>query len=122
MLVFAGCKKDDKKKSQKDYLIAHTWRAEQYFLNGVEQTLDPCEKDDTYSFASSGSFTYNNNTKCDPSDLETISGTWTLDNNVIIINVFGLTQNLTIVSINDTRLETTTTDGTDVEKQVFIAQ
>ena len=83
MLAFCACGKDD---SPKDLLTsASCWQitkvesrasASDPWGNGI---FTECTKDDCTSFNSDGKFTFDEGaTKCDPNDLQTTTGTYTL--------------------------------------------
>jgi len=81
-LVLTSCSSED--SSSQDPLIG-TWTWYQSFDNGVEETLDDCDKMDTIVINSNGtlneSYFYNNNGTCESDGTD--SATWqNLGNNV----------------------------------------
>lgn len=83
MLAFSACGKDD---SPKDLLTsASCWQITKVESRAsasdpwIEESLSSCSKDDCTSFNSDGKFSFDEGaTKCDPSDPQTSSGTFSL--------------------------------------------
>lgn len=84
MLVLFSCKKDEKSKS--DLLIdggcwKHT-KSEAYNTDNStweNVIIDACDNDDCLTFNSGGTLTFDEGAiKCDPTDPQTSSGSWTL--------------------------------------------
>ena len=131
-LVFTSCSSDDDSSSSQDQLIG-TWKYYKYFENGVEETLEPCENQDTSVFSAngdfSGSFYIDNAGTCELD--ETLTGTWNNEGNgsySITEGGFTDTEQITFESntfyFEDTWDNGTPADTSDdiVYRDVFIRQ
>jgi hypothetical protein len=58
VLTVPSCKKDDATKSRKEMLLAKLWKFPTVKLNGIPMPVDDCIKDDFFSFAAGGTYTY----------------------------------------------------------------
>jgi Domain of unknown function (DUF5004) len=96
LLFSMGCKKDNDKPNQSrmDLITAGQWKiialtlVPGYDIDGdgdldtdIFQDFDICEKDDFYVFKSNGIFEVNEGpSKCDASDPQVVSGSWSFAN------------------------------------------
>ncbi|HYJ37611.1 MAG TPA: DUF5004 domain-containing protein [Chitinophagaceae bacterium] len=119
ILVFSlGCKKDNDKQNQTrmELITTGQWKiialtqVPGYDIDGdgdldtdIFQDFDICEKDDYYIFKSNGIFDVNEGpSKCDASDPQVVSGSWSFANQEKEIILDG-TQG-TIEELSSTRL------------------
>lgn len=78
-LVFSCKKKDPEPTPQQK--VTGNWRLTfaRITVDGVSENGQPCELDNTFNFQASGAFTIDEGaTKCDPSDPQTSTGTWSI--------------------------------------------
>jgi hypothetical protein len=111
-ISFSACKKDEKSKTE--ILTSTTcWSpTKQETLdpttgNWVEDAIENCTKDDCTTFKSDGTLTFDEGaTKCDPTDPQTSSGSWSLsaDEKSLILTESGTSFSFTIVEINEDKL------------------
>ncbi len=110
-LLFASCKKDDKPedlltgtscwkqvKSETRSTATDAW---------VEGTIDACSKDDCTSYTSDGKTNFDEGaTKCDPSDPQTSTGTYTLseDGKILTLTQDGFSFPVTIEELTSSKL------------------
>lgn len=109
-----SCKKDDD-ESVKDLLTKGTWISTDYRsddnndgeLTADESDFEDCEKDDTTTFSSNGSYSYTDGTDiCDPDFPNEGAGNWVLasDDKTLTITEDGFGLAFEIVSISSTEL------------------
>ena len=99
-LVLTSCSNDDDTATSQDQIVG-TWKYFKYLENGVEQTLDPCDTDETYIYDANGGVTVmyydlDGNNDCVLSD--TFTGTWVNAGNgayTLSANGFTETENIT---------------------------
>jgi hypothetical protein len=102
-LAFVSCKKDDKEPTRSELLVSKAWKlsdvGEDTNRNGVldasESEIDNCQKDDSYTFVSGGTGTFDEGaSKCDPLDPQSYSFNWQLTDNEtkITVTVQGLPE------------------------------
>ena len=101
--------------SKTSMLTAKTWRISDSKISGVSifSLLDDCDKDDDLKFNASKTLTYTANTKCDPSEPTTQSGTWELlsnDTQLRFTDPDGTLRTVTVTTLNSTTL---TVSGTE---------
>jgi hypothetical protein len=109
LVAQVACKKDDD-KSPSEILTAGTWTQSDYKEDSdgdgdIESTIEPCDKDDTFTFKTDGTLEYRVGAlKCAPTDTDG-DGTWALsaDNKTLTI-VQGIGLPLTIKEISNNRL------------------
>lgn len=82
-VIFTSCNSDDDGSSQQDPIIG-TWKYHKTFVNGMEQILTDCEKQETFIFMSNNTVEYEYYEE-DESDNclleENASGTWSNNGN-----------------------------------------
>ena len=107
VLVLSSCKKDD---SPKDLLTDGAWTAANYEYEDTDGTFiadfENCEKDDTVTFNSDGTFTSSPGSDlCDPDDTSE-SGTFTLneEGSVLTWTVDGQSIPFTVTELTSSRL------------------
>ncbi len=88
--VFSSCGKDDPAPSNTELLTSKTWKQTYLKTAGLTQDLDPCELDDRTTFSTDGIHLLDEGaTKCDPSDPQTISGTWSFQDDETTLRLSG---------------------------------
>lgn len=112
-IVFSSCSSDDDSGSQ-DPIIG-TWNLHQRFVNDVEEVLNSCQMQETFTFSANGSVMYeyyeDNNGNCDLE--EAFTGTWSNEGSSNYnLTAFGESsvQNLTFEA-NTFYYEFTDSDG-----------
>ena len=111
-----GCKSDPAPSISKTDLISKTWKLTALTANGADTYVDlqPCEKDNLYSFTKSGNYTNDEGaTKCDSTDpqvVETLKWSF-LQNETVLKFLYpdGSTVNFTITQLTTTTLKLTYT-------------
>ncbi|WP_114781997.1 lipocalin-like domain-containing protein [Botryobacter ruber] len=132
-LAFTACDKDDDNKplTREEMLMAKSWRltAETTtFNNQTEDTYDDydaCEKDNFIRFLKDNKAVFDEGpTKCDPSDPQTINGTWQLAGNNLTItedgSSFGITFN--VQELTASKLVVTVSFGGASSTMTYTAQ
>ena len=131
-LVFTSCSSDDDSGSGQDPFIG-TWKYFKYIQNGVEQTLDSCDIEETLVVAANGdymaSFYYEIDGNCELD--EAVSGTWQNVGNssyALTIEGFTYTEQVTFEGntfyydyIDDNGTPDDTSDDI-TEREVYIKQ
>jgi hypothetical protein len=115
-LTVPSCKKDETIKSVKEILTSKSWKMSSSKQNGVE-IIEDCTKDDIITFATDGTFTTTvGSTTCYYGETGN-SGTWTLssDGKTLTIDEYPAS-----VSISESKITVTSTDGTDTLVMTFI--
>jgi hypothetical protein len=105
IVSMTSCKKDSK-KSNTELITQSAWKLQTVGIdndkNGtvdLEDAIDACSKDDLTTFATNGTGVVDEGaTKCDPTDPQTTSFTWSFANNETELNFDGDTFLLTVVS------------------------
>lgn len=121
-LIFTSCSSDDDSSSQQDPIIG-TWKYHKAFVNGVEQTLTDCEKQETFVFKSNDTVDYKYYEEEVSGNClleEDASGTWSNNGNNLYALDFGFgptTQALTFE--NDTFYFDDVYEG-DTYREVYI--
>lgn len=110
-LFFVACKKD---KSPEELLTGPScWKTVKSETRAsatdawVEETIEACSKDDCSGFTSDGKTSFDEGaTKCDPSDPQTSSGTYTLseDGKILTVTQDGFTLPFTIEELTADKL------------------
>ncbi|MBF9219825.1 hypothetical protein [Hymenobacter ruricola] len=130
-LLAAACTKDKEKapqpKTPEQLLSANVWHMTALTANpGLQTTggttvtdiypfIPACTKDDTQEFAAGGQFKSDEGaSKCDPSDQQTVTGTWSFvktgnDNGVNVL-VNGNQIRFKVLNVTDTQLQMSTAD------------
>ena len=114
VFLYSSCKKSsDSSKSKTTYLTQSTWKVQSVGVDvnkdGTSDAdasgyLQACQLDNVYTFKSDGNGTIDEGaTKCNSTDPQTSSFTWTLKNNdTILSGNFGLTNgDATIITMDD---------------------
>lgn len=111
-----ACKKNSDNsntpKTKTDLISASVWKFDNAKVAGVDISglLDDCDKDNTATFVSNGSGTADEGpTKCNAADPQTVSFTWTFENNETTLQATaplfpGGNGTFTIVTLTDTQL------------------
>lgn len=112
--TFASCKKDDDGSSAEDNLTgASCWSpVKDELYNSAtsaweDQGVDNCTKDDCTKFNSDKTIAFDEGaTKCDPTDPQTSTGTWSLsaDGKTLSLTQDGFTIAGTVVELSSTKL------------------
>ena len=112
-IAVTAFKKDDA-KSNEDYLTAKScWKqtkSESYdptTSTWSDDTIDDCTKDDCTTFKSDKSLVVDEGaTKCDPTDPQTSTGTWSLsaDGKTLTLSQAGISFAGTVVELTDSKL------------------
>jgi len=103
LINFNCSKKDDPSGKTNAELILGDWIVTgltfspmyDYDGDGLKETnafskMEPCEKDNTVSFLAGGVWKNDEGeTKCDPADLQTLTGVWELSANQTTLNIDG---------------------------------
>ena len=88
--TFVSCDDDDEVTPTKtELLTSKTWSISERVQTmtdssgtTTDNSLDACEKDDTYTFTTDNKLNFDEGaTKCNPSDPQTSTGSWTLSDN-----------------------------------------
>jgi len=134
-ISFFSCKDDEDSPSKTDLISKNTWKVTAFtvdpaypifdenwnitgYSNDVFATMDDCSKDDTFKFNSDNTLKLDENaSKCDPSDPQTSTGTWSFKSNEAILSftIDGDTQDFTILELTESvlKLKYSETDGTE---------
>lgn len=100
-LAFVSCKKDDvtPQPTKTEMLAGGNWKltsltvSPAYVVNGISisdvfATYPACLKDDFQTFAADGTYTYDEGaTKCDPTAIQTETGTWKFNSNETTVSL-----------------------------------
>ena len=121
IVSFSACKKGGGAKSKTDLLTQASWKYENAALdldrNGTADSpippgyLEACDTDNTITFKNDNTGTADEGpTKCDPATPQSAPFTWTFkDNEQTIsfgnIDFAGLSGDVKVVTLNDTKLE-----------------
>jgi hypothetical protein len=57
-LLIVACEKETTVLSKKSILVSHNWAWSTFKHNGIETSLQDCEKDDYYLFSSNGTYQF----------------------------------------------------------------
>jgi hypothetical protein len=110
---FSACKDDEDNPSRREILTGSTWTVTARTSAGVADTLEACETDDRIKFNTNGTaVTDQGAVKCDPTDPQTSSGTWSLssDEKVLTLSEDGISIALNITSISSNKIQVSFTD------------
>ncbi len=116
ILFLFACKKDKESKSKTELLTSGSWHVSAYTVDpaidfdgdGTEETnvyaiMDQCIKDDHTTFIADGSAELDEGaTKCDPGDPQTISLTWSINQDETQLEVQGIEY--LIESLNESQM------------------
>jgi Lipocalin-like domain len=99
-------------KTKTELISASVWKFDNAKVSGVDISgfLDDCDKDNTVTFVSNGSGTADEGpTKCNSADPQTVSFTWTFENNETTLQATaplfpGGNGTFTIVTLTDAQL------------------
>lgn len=118
LVSIAACKKD-KEENRTDLLTDENWRTTALtvdpainiggvVVSDLYAQLDDCEKDDLTIFKTDGKVNYDEGaTKCDPSDPQTSTGTWTFNTDQTIITIDGESWTIEEITSNKLRVKYT---------------
>ncbi len=110
---FTACKDDDEKSAEELLTAASCWSpTKDELFNSTtnkweDQGVDDCTKDDCTKFNSDKTASFDEGaTKCDPSDPQTNTGTWSLsaDGKTLTATIGGDTSSATIVELTSSKL------------------
>ncbi len=80
-------------KTKQEVFMLHGWELSSWIDSSFQDKYDniePCMKDDVYTFISTNQLEINTNTKCNPSDLPTQKQSWSMnDANDSKVTMFG---------------------------------
>jgi hypothetical protein len=129
LFTFSGCKKDNKNST--DIFTSKTWKRG---LTDKNPSTNPpgkvlynpvqnCEKDDTFKFATDGSFIVNRNAeKCDPDELQNETDTYTLNTTTKEFVINGVSYTLAEESANQIKYYVAIPSQTGYNYMVFLLQ
>ncbi len=123
VFIFSGCTKSDSKSVSQVTLTAHTWMPTAKYVNGADQNIGDCVKDDTYKFQTGGAFVFDEGpTKCNATDPQSGTANWTLSGNSCTLSSGGQSSVYTITSLDDSKLDMNANVNGQNERLVFRAQ
>lgn len=131
-LTVISCPSDDDSSPAGENPIVGTWKFFKAFENGVEETLDLCETEETLIYSANGDFSaelyddFNTTGTCELE--ETVTGTWSNTGNLYSITAEGETNaeevtfegNTFFIEFTETSSDTDPTPVT--YKEVYIKQ
>ncbi|QQS27941.1 MAG: DUF5004 domain-containing protein [Sphingobacteriales bacterium] len=108
MVLVSSCTED---KSNTELLTGTDWRITAWTVSpailGITDwyaNMEPCEKDDSFSFNSDGSASIDEGaSKCDPDDPQTETGTWSFNSDETLLTIIadGETQSWEIIDLTN---------------------
>jgi len=108
MVFVSSCTED---KSNTELLTGTDWRISAWTVSpailGITDwyaNMEPCEKDDSFSFNSDGSASIDEGaSKCDPDDPQTETGTWSFNSDETLLTIIadGETQSWEIIDLTN---------------------
>lgn len=108
MVFVSSCTED---KSNTELLTGTDWRITAWTVSpailGITDwyaNMEPCEKDDSFSFNSDGSASIDEGaSKCDPDDPQTETGTWSFNSDETLLTIIadGETQSWEIIDLTN---------------------
>jgi hypothetical protein len=113
VIFFTNCKKDSNNtKTKTDFLVQGSWKFDNATVSGtdVSSTIQPCQKDNTITFALGGNGTLNEGaTKCNAADSQSRAFTWSLTANETLLHVndtlfTGGSSDFNVVTLDDNQL------------------
>ena len=132
-IALSACKKDASPVSKTDLLTASQWKMTAFtvdpgfpifdalgnitgYSTDMYSSMESCSKDDTFKFNSDNSVKFDEGaSKCDSSDPQSTSGTWSLKTNETILSLIdnGSAQDYTIMELTARilKMKYTQTDG-----------
>jgi hypothetical protein len=117
LLLSTACNKPDEiPETRQSYLVKHSWDYTTMWVNGSQETLDPCLVDDIWTFSGSNSLLVNyGNIKCNLSQPGSASGTYVLspDQNSLYMTYGGTTVNYHVNLIDEYNLDISEWNGVD---------
>ena len=108
--IFTSCDKDSPAKTKTQLITQSSWKVKSATVNGNPYSLQACQQDNIYTFASTGSGTTDEGaTKCNGGDPQTTSFTWSFQTNETLIlfssPLFtGGSNTVNLISISETEL------------------
>lgn len=109
LVLISSCKEDEPILSRLELLTQKPWKLKSVAIAGFPISApESTAADDTYTFSTDGSYTFDEgSTKEEPTDPQTVTGTWEFAENetVIKLNAGGLTLNQEILELNSTTLK-----------------
>lgn len=89
VVFISSCDKDDepKPKTKTELLTAQNWKVVKLKVDGQEGQPEDCYGDNVYTFETDGDFRMQENTKCDPADPSSITGTWQFKSNEAVLSI-----------------------------------
>ncbi len=109
VMLSSSCKDDEPILSRLELLTQKPWKLQSVAIVGFP--VSPPEStasDDIYTFSKDGSYTFDEGgTKEDPSDPQTVTGTWEFaeEETLIKLNTGGLLLNQEILELTSTKLK-----------------
>jgi hypothetical protein len=125
LLLSTACNKpDDIPESQQSYLVKHSWKFWEVYVNGSKQNLPACYVDDIWAFSPSGNVNINyGDIKCSSSQQGSVSGTYQFPgNNTLLVTHSGSTYVYSINTIDEYYLDITAIEGIDSVRYVLNAR
>lgn len=115
LFFLTACQKDDNLpvlKTKTELLSQSAWKFSAATVSGTDASgyLQTCQKDNVYTFVSSGTGTIDEGpSKCDTNDPQSSSFTWTLTSNDTILNIStilftGGSNDFTLVTLTESQL------------------
>ncbi len=109
LVFFSSCKDDEPTLSKLELLTQKPWKLKSIAIVGFPAaTPESTQADDTYTFNKDGSYIFDEGgSKEDPSDPQTVNGTWAFAENetLIKLSLGGLTLNQEILELNSNTLK-----------------
>ena len=126
-LTFTSCSNDDDSPPPVNTSIVGTWKFFKSFENGVEETLELCDLEQTLMFSENGTLNVTPyeeiNGVCEA--IGDIDGSWSNENTIYSITILGMTESQEIIVEGNTfYIETTEGSGTNqiTYKEVYLRQ
>jgi hypothetical protein len=109
LVLISSCKEDEPILSRLELLTQKPWKLKSVSIVGFPVSApESTAADDTYTFSADGSYTFDEGgTKEEPTDPQTVTGTWEFAENetIIKLNAGGLTLNQKILELSSTTLK-----------------
>lgn len=116
LIITGGCKKDKEDdppaKTKTELLTQASWKFSAATVSGFDASgyLQPCQKDNVYTFATDGSGILNEGTtKCNSADPQTSPFTWNFASSETVLHISttlftGGSNDFNVVSLTETQL------------------